>query len=149
LAPVAIVTRDLMVRTKRGHAFTGPPISAPGQLTTPVERISQQIIRTDVGQDANGLDDLRSGVGAMLTAAASRQAQLGMHTTLPMYDEEDFTGLRVDVYDHLPDQGADDPLLQTRVRVRAVPHHLQVRRQMFKVLPRGCCTLRLSLTVFG
>jgi hypothetical protein len=51
-----------------------------------------------------------------------------MHAALPMNNEKDFTRLGVDVDDHLLDQGADDPFLQTHIRVRAVPHRLQVGR---------------------
>ena len=144
-APIPVVTRDLMMRAQRGHAFAGPPIPMPRQQAAPVERIGHQIIRTDVRQGAHRLHDLRSGVGAILTAPPPRQAQFGMHAAFPMNHEEDFTRLRVDVDDHLLDQGADYTFLQPHIRVRAVPRRLQVRRQMFKFLSCGCGTLLWSL----
>ena len=65
-----------MMRAKCSYSFTGPPVPAPGQQAAPIERIGQQIIRTDLRQGTHSLHDLRRGVGAILTAAASRQAQL-------------------------------------------------------------------------
>ena len=58
LAPITIVARDLMMRAKRRHSFPGPAIPVSGQPPAPVERIRQQVIRTDGRQCAHGLNDL-------------------------------------------------------------------------------------------
>ena len=73
-----------MVRAKRRHAFPCPPIPASGQQAVAVERAGQQIIRTDAGEHANGLNHVFRRLGAILPATSSRDPQFGVHAAFPV-----------------------------------------------------------------
>jgi hypothetical protein len=88
-----------MMGAKRRHSFSRPAIAAPGHQTVPVKGNGQHIIRTDPRQCAYGFDDVFRRVGATLPPPSSRQSQLGMRPAFPMNDEDDFTGVWIDI-DH-------------------------------------------------
>jgi hypothetical protein len=147
LAATTIVTRDLMMGAQGRHSFSRPAIAAPGYQTVPVKGDGQHIIRTDPRQRAHGSDDVFRGVCATLTPPSSRQSQLGMRPAFPMNDEDDFTGVRIDIDDDFLDQGSDQAFLQPNISVRTFPDGIKVRRQIFKFLSGRDEDLRLILEV--
>lgn len=147
LAPITVVTRDVVMSTKRRHALPSPAIAAPGQEAASVERTRQQIIRTDARERPHSPHDLGCGVAAILPASASREPQFCVDTTLPMNHEDDFSRVRIHVHDHFMDQGADQTFLQPHIRVRAIPHRLQVGRELLELLSRRCRDLSFPVEV--
>ncbi len=68
---------------------------------------------SDAREHAHGFQDLGRGLRAALAAPTSRQTQLGMDAAFPVNDQDDFTGLRIYVDDHLANQCPNDALLET------------------------------------
>jgi hypothetical protein len=57
------------------------------------------------------------------------QAQLGMHATDPVDNEDDLGRILVDIGDNLLDDGAYDALLEPRICRRSILDGLEIGRQ--------------------
>ena len=104
-----------------------------GQEPISIQDVGQQIVGTDAGQSPHRLDDVRRRVRAILTPPASRQSQLRMDAAFPVNDENDFTGGRIGIDDDFVNEGANEAFLQPDIRVRTMPHRVQIRRQILEV----------------
>src|SRR5207253_113425 len=91
---------DLVMRPQRRHAFPGPTITMPGTEIVAIEDAGDQIVAADAHQHSYRLDDVFRRAVA-LPAPASREAQLRMHPTHPVDEQDDLACLGVDVGDHL------------------------------------------------
>src|SRR3989442_2442811 len=144
-ASIAIVARDVMRRAERDHPFSRPAIATPGEEPISIQNVGQQIIGTDPRQPARRLDDVLRRLRTILTPATSRQSQLGMGATLPVNDQDDFTGSRIDIDDDFVDQGSDEAFLQPNISVRTIPDGLKVGGEILEVL--SCRNDHLALTL--
>jgi hypothetical protein len=117
--------------------------SVPGGVPSSIRTIRGEHpgdhgVRADLSQDTHRRDDVRRGVLTVLPAAPPRQPQFGVHTPLPVDDEDDFPRGRVHIDHDLVDQRAYDAFLQASIGVRMLPHRLQVGGQLGKLLRPGC-----------
>ncbi len=85
-------------------------------------------------EHANGFQNLGGGVRAVLAAPTSRQSQLGMDAASPVNDQDDFTGLRIYVDDHLANQCPNDALLEPFIGPWIMPNRLQIGSQISELL---------------
>jgi hypothetical protein len=97
LASISIVTRIVMRRAKRDDPFSRPAIATTREEPIAIHHFGEQIIRTDVRQHTDRLDDVLRGLCAVLPPSSSRQSQLGMDPAFPVNDEHDFTGVGIDI----------------------------------------------------
>ena len=96
-----------------------------GQQTVSVEDAGNQIVGGNEHQLAHCGDDLGSGAVA-LPPAPLRQAKLCMRTANPVDQQDDLGGCVVEIGNHLLDDGADDPFLETGIRCRCRPDRPKV-----------------------
>src|SRR5262249_56736994 len=91
---------DLVMRSQRRHSFPGPAITTTrGQLVA-IENAGDQFIIGDRDKLSNGGDDiLRCAVA--LPTSTSGQAQLRVNPTHPVEEQDDLSGLAVDVRVHI------------------------------------------------
>ena len=87
-----------------------------GDETVAIEDAGDDIILGDQHELTHGGDDVGGGAVALATPAPW-QAHLAVHAADPVDDQDDLSGVLIDVGYHFVDQGAHDTLLQPRVTV--------------------------------
>src|SRR3990172_3574413 len=121
-----------MMAAQSGDALARPAVATPSGDSISVEHSRDEIIGADSSQGSYRIEDFGWRVGGVLATPTPGQAQFGVNPTFPMNDEDDLARLRIDVDDHLVNQGAHDALLQSRVGVRVLPHRFQICGKLFE-----------------
>jgi hypothetical protein len=106
-----LVDGNTVMRAQRGDALTGPAIAIARHQSVPVQDPGDKIIIGNQYKLSRGGNHISGGAVALPTPS-SGQAYLAMNTADPMNEENDLGRLRIDIGDHLMDDGADDTLLQ-------------------------------------
>ena len=138
-----------MRHAERDDPFSRPAIATPGEEPISSQYIGQQIVWTDPRQPAHRLDDVLRRLRAVLAASTSGQSQFGMDAALPVNDQDDFIGSRVDIDDDFMDQGSDEALLEANIRMRTMPDRLKVCGELLEVLSGRDDDQTLTLDVWS
>ena len=91
---ILVEARDFIVRAQRGDTHTGPTVAAAGRQTTAVQCAGDQVIRADIGQRSNGIDNLWRRVRAGLPTgrgnrwSRERVTSLRTHHEIPCFNKE-------------------------------------------------------------
>ena len=131
------------VTRSRVHRFPRP-VSRPFRLSvSPADRPRQMCASTRTAS----IRLLRVCVRTMLPASSSRQPQFGVDAAFPVNDQDDFTGIGIDIHDDFVNECSNETFLQPDIRVRTSPDRLQVRGQMLECFSGGDHVLTSAVDV--
>ena len=116
------------------HSFLGPPISAPGSQSVPIQDACDHLARANMGKGFDGADDFGRRMGGVLTASPACKAHLGMDAAFPMNHTDGFTRLCIHIDHDFLNQTTHDTLLQSGIRIRMVPYRFQSRCKIRMIL---------------
>ena len=115
-----LVDGDAVMRAQRRNPLTGPAIAIARDQSVPVQDAGDEIIIGYQHQLPHGSNHIGC-CAVTLPAPTFWQAYLAMNAADPMDEQNDLGRLRIDVGDHLMDDGADDTLLQPCIRCGGSP----------------------------
>jgi len=70
---------------------------------------------------ADGLHDVRGRVQAVLSVTPPTHPEFAVHSSLPVYDKDDFRSRFIDVHHDLMHERAEESFLEAHIHVRMVP----------------------------
>jgi hypothetical protein len=130
---IGIVASDAVVGPEPDHAFSSPTIPTTGEEPISIQYVRQQIVGTNPRQHAYRLDGVRRRVCGTLPASSSRYSQFGMNVAFPVNDQNDLTGISIDINDDFVNKCSNEAFLQSDIGVRVLPDRFDVRCKILKV----------------
>jgi len=107
------------------------PVRRPGLVLSgwqahPVERGCDVLVGPAGGHAPNDRQGVVGSAARVLTGAGFAQPQFGVLSTFPMNDQDDLTGLFIDINGDLVDQGAHQLLAATHGDVGVLPSRFEI-----------------------
>src|SRR6266571_2184300 len=125
-----------MVTTQRCHTLARPTIATTSEQTIAIEHTGYRIIGTDSCQHSDAPDNFLWRLAVVLTATATRQPQLRVHTGLPVNDKDYFAGVRIDIDNNLANERSNDTLFYTHIGCRSIPYCFQICGKLLEFFRR-------------
>ena len=107
-------------------------VAGPRAQAKPVEAGGDVVIGPPAGHAPHDAFGIRAGPVAVIARLRSWHPHLGVSASRPVDSQDDLARVIIGIGDHLADQHARDPLLDSHLAARRIPDRAEIRRQRFE-----------------